>query len=236
MTNGLLHIGLLHETRQNHFCNTGDVIARSNACRSLVEEGLDTLKEAGAVTITGKGIHVTPEQRLRIAELAIMKGADPERVARELQWQEFEKLTSQILRREGYATANHFVFKNSERKYEIDVLGAKEPTVLCIDCKHWHHGSSPSKITAAATSQLIRTQSLSQVFHSYGKKHHIVGWHSVQLLPIVLTLVDLCSNMVDGVPVVSVFRLRDFLCQVGPCVDRLGFVSVPSSSQALLFS
>jgi len=236
MTNAILHISLLHETRQNHLCNTGDVVARSKACRSTVEEGLDKLEEAGAVTLTGDEIRVTPEQRLRIAELAIIKGADPERVARELRWQEFENLASQILRREGYATANHFVFKHSGRKYEIDVLGAKEPTVLCIDCKHWHHGSVPSKIAAAARNQLIRTQSLSEVFHSYGKKHHIVGWQSVQLLPIVLTLADLSSNVVDGVPVVSAFRWRDFLCQVSPWVDTLRFIDAPSCSQALLFS
>ena len=236
MTNAVLHISLLHETRQNNLSNTGDVVTRSKTCRSMVEEGLHELEEAGAVTLAGEEIHVTPEQRLRIAELAIIQGSDPERVARELRWQEFENLTGQILRREGYATANHFVFKHYGRKYEIDVLGAKEPTVLCIDCKHWHHGSAPSKIAAAARNQLIRTQSLSEVFHSYGKKHHLVGWKSVQLLPIVLTLADLSSNLFDGVPVVSAFRLRDFLCQVGPWVDRLRFVDVASCSQTLLFS
>ena len=236
MTNAALHVCLLHETRQNHLCNASEIVARSKTCWSIVEESLHNLEEAGAVTLTGEEIHVTPEQRLRIAQLAITTGADPERVARELRWQEFESLTTQILSREGYATANHFVFKHSGHKYEIDVLGAKEPIVLCVDCKHWHHGWATSKIVAAARNQLVRAQSLSEVFEFYGRKHHIVGWHSVQLLPIVLTLADLSSKLVDGVPVVSALRLRDFLCQVSPWIERLRFIDVPSCSQALLFS
>jgi Holliday junction resolvase-like predicted endonuclease len=236
MTNAALHVCLLHETRQNHLCNASEIVARSKTCWSIVEESLHNLEEAGAVTLAGEEIHVTPGQRLQIAQLAITKGADPERVARELRWQEFESLTSQILSREGYATANHFVFKHSGHKYEIDVLGAKEPIVLCVDCKHWHHGWAPSKIAAAVRNQLLRAQSLSEVFELYERKHHIVGWQSVQLLPIVLTLADLSSKLIDGVPVVSAFRLRDFLCQVSPWIERLRFIDVPSCSQALLLS
>jgi hypothetical protein len=236
MTNASLHVCLLHETRESHLCNTGEIVARSKTCRSVAEESLHNLEVAGAVTLSGEEIHVTPKQRLRIAQLAITKGADPERVARELHWQEFESLTSQILIREGYVTANHFIFKHSGHKYEIDVLGAKEPIVLCVDCKHWHHGWAASKVAAAAGNQLLRAKSLSEVFESYERKHHIVGWQSVQLLPIVLTLADLSPKLMDGVPIVSAFRLIDFLRQVSPWVERLRFVDVQSGSQARLLS
>jgi Holliday junction resolvase-like predicted endonuclease len=217
-------------------CKTGEILTRSKACMSVVEPLLLKLQEAGIVTLTDEKIQVTPEQRMRIAELAISMGADPENVARQLRWQEFEGIVARILGLEGYATANHFIFRHASRRYEIDVLGAKEPMVLCVDCKHWHHGWAPSKIMAAARNQLVRVQSLSEVFAFYGKKHRIVGWRSVRLLPIVLTLADVSMKLMDGVPIVSALRIRDFLCQVSPWIETLRFVDVPARSQALLVS
>jgi Holliday junction resolvase-like predicted endonuclease len=215
-------------------CKTSEIVAKSKVCLSIVEGFVVKLHEASVVTLTGEEIHITPEQRMRIAELAILEGVDPERVARELGWQEFEGLAAHILSREGYATANHFIFKHSARKYEIDVLGAKEPMVLCVDCKHWRHGWAPSKIMTAARNQLLRVQSLSEVFAFYEKKHHITGWRSARLLPIVVALADVSSKLMDGVPIVSALRLRDFLCQVSPWDERLRFVDIPAPTQARL--
>jgi Holliday junction resolvase-like predicted endonuclease len=227
---------LLHETRQSPVCKTSEIAAKSKTCLSVAEDLLVKLQGAGAVTLRDKEAHVTPEQRMRIAEIAISKGADPENVARQLRWQEFEGLAARILGLEGYATANHFIFRHAARKYEIDVLGAKEPMVLCVDCKHWHHGWAPGKIMAAARNQLVRVQSLSDVFAFYGKKHRIVGWRSVRLLPIVLTLADVSLKLMDGVPIVSALRFRDFLCQVSPWIETLRFLDVPVRSQVLLVS
>ncbi len=231
-----MHISLLHETKQNPACKTSEVMIRSKICRSLIEDSLVELQMAGAVTLADEVIYVTPEQRLRIAELAMTKGADPERVARELGWQEFESLAGRVLSREGYATSKHFILKHSGHKHEIDVVGAKEPLVLCVDCKHWHHGWAPSKIMKAAEQQLLRVQSLSEVFTTYRRKLRVMGWRSVRLLPAVLTLADLSSKMIGGVPIVSVLRLRDFLCQIDPWEETLRYVDVPPSLQTLLVS
>lgn len=233
-TSALLHTALLHETRQSPVCNTREIVVKSKTCLPLVKGFLVELQEEGGVTLRGEEIHITPEQRMRIAELAISKGADPERVARALGWQEFEGLAAHTLRREGYATANHFVFKHSARRYEIDVLGAKEPMVLCVDCKHWRHGWAPSKIMTAARNQLLRVHSLSKVFSLYEKKHHIVAWRSTRLLPVVVALADVSSRLMDGVPIVSALRLRDFLSHISPWDERLRFFDVPAYTQARL--
>ena len=231
-----MHIALLHETKQNSACKTREVVAKSGICWSVIEDSLFQLEMVGALTLAGDEIRITPGQRLRIAELAMTRGSDPERIARELKWQEFESLVGQILSREGYATSNHFIFKHSARKYEIDVLGAKEPLVLCVDCKHWRRGWARSRIFAAAQNQLLRAQSLSEVFAFYEKKHHITSWWSVRLLPVVLALADVSSKLVDGVPIVSALRLRDFLCRVNPWDERLRFIDIPVGSQTLLVS
>jgi hypothetical protein len=40
----------------------------------------------------------------------------------------------------------------------------------------------------------------------------------------------------DGVPIVSALRLRDFLCQISPWDERLRFVDTPVHTQARLVS
>jgi Holliday junction resolvase-like predicted endonuclease len=236
ITNTVLQTVLLRETRQNPVCRIREIALRSKICPSVVKGLLAKLKEAGIVTLTGEEIRVTLEQRVRIAELAISSGADPEKVARELRWQEFEALAAQILNREGYVTVNHFIFKHVARKYEIDVLAAKDSIVLCVDCKHWHHGWAQSRIMTAATNQFLRVQSLSEVFAFYEKRHHVANGQSLWLLPIVLTLADVSSRLVDGVPIVSALRFKDFLCQVSPWDEKLRFIDVPARSQAFLLS
>jgi Holliday junction resolvase-like predicted endonuclease len=226
---------LLQETRENPVCRTDGIVTKSKSCLALVEGFLHKLNEGGLIALADNEIQVTSEQRMRIAELAILTGADSERVARGLRWQEFEGLAAKILDVEGYATAKHFIFRNSARKYEIDVLGAKEPMVLCVDCKHWHHGWAPSRIMEAARNQMMRVLCLSETYALYGKLR-MGGWRSARLLPIVLTLADVSSKLVDGVPIVSVLRLRDFLCKVSPWDEQLRFVDAPARSQALLFS
>lgn len=234
MTSTILCTALLRETRKNLTCQINEVVESSKMCRSLVEESLLKLQERCAVVLSGQQIRLSLEQRLRIAELAIAVGADPERIARELRWQEFETFADQVLAREGFATLNHFVFKESGRRFEIDVMAAKEPIVLCVDCKHWHHGWAPSKIAAAARNQLLRVLRLSQAFPIGGRKLPSGSWRSVRLLPAVLTLADVSPKLIDGVPIVSALRFRSFLSEINPWLDELRFVDLPKCQLMLV--
>jgi len=233
MTSAIIHIALLHETRENRVCQIRDLAASMRTCASLVKESLVQLQDTGVLALEEEAVLVSPEERLRIAELAIASGADPARVAKELRWQEFESLADQLLVRDGFTTLIHFVFKAEGRRFEIDVVGAKETLVLCMDCKHWYHGWAPSKITAAARSQMLRVLCLSRVFQTYTRRLPIKNCRSVRLLPIVLTLADVSSRLVEGVPIVSVFRLRTFLSEVNPWVESLRFVDARMSPLTL---
>jgi len=234
MMSVVLCAALLRETRKNLTCQTSQVVASSKISRSLMQESLLRLRERGVVALAGEEIQVSLEQRLRIAELAIAIGADPERIARELRWQEFEAFADQVLARDGFATLNHFVFKDSGRRFEIDVVAAKEPIVLCVDCKHWHHGWAPSKIAAAARNQLLRVLRLSKAFPVGGRKLPTGSWRSVRLLPAVLTLADVSPKLIDGVPIVSALRFRSFLSEINPWVDELRFVDLPKCQLMLV--
>lgn len=224
MTKASTHIAVLRQTRRIPHCLVSDVEMGSKISRTLLEESLVELHETGALTLDGEEIRVSPEQRMRIAELAIALGCDPEKVARQLRWQEFETFADQVLNKNEYATTTHFVFKCATRRFEIDVLGAREPMVLCIDCKHWHHGWFPGKIMSAAKNQLFRVESLSHVFARHEERLRTIGWKSVRLVPLVVSLADLSSRFVDGVPIVSALRFRTFLSEISPWVDGVRFI------------
>jgi hypothetical protein len=44
------------------------------------------------------------------------------------------------------------------------------------------------------------------------------------MLPMLLTLADVSSRVVDGVPTVSALRFGTFLSEVGPWLEKLRFV------------
>jgi hypothetical protein len=234
MTSFVILNALLRETKRERLCQIRDLVARSKTCRSLVKELLRDLQEAGVVAVEGEEVRVATEGRLRIAGLAIAGGADPEKIMRELRWQEFEAFADHVLGRDGYATTTHFVFKASGHRYEIDVLGAKEPLVLCVDCKHWHRGCVPARLRTAVKNQLLRVHLLSESLRTYGRKLATADWQSVRLLPVILTLADVPLKLIDGVPVVSSLRLRSFVSEISPWLEKVRFVDVetrcPSSS------
>jgi hypothetical protein len=73
---------------------------------------------------------------------------------------------------------------------------------------------------------------LSKVFPTYLGRLSIGIWNSARLLPVVLTLADVSSRLVDGVPVVSALRFKSFLSELSPWVDQLRFVDARVSSLA----
>lgn len=219
-----LCVALLRQTGKNSHCQIGELVTSVRIGRASIEEVLRDLHEKGLVTLAGEVVIVSPEQRMRIAAAAVGQGSDPETISRHLRWQEFELLAGRVLAQSGYATKTHFVFKRDGRRFEMDVLGGKDPLLLCIDCKHWQYGWAPSRVSAAAKNQLLRVTSLSQTFRRYESILGTSQWKSVRMLPMLLTLADVSSRVVDGVPTVSALRFGTFLSEIGPWVEKLRFV------------
>ena len=100
--------------------------------------------------------------RLKLAVKAVALGADIERISGFLRWLEFEDIAAMALERNGYIVAKNVRFKCAGRKWEIDIVGCKKPLVICIDCKHWHHGMSPSALKKIVEAQVERTRAIAE--------------------------------------------------------------------------
>lgn len=185
------------------------------------EELLQKLQNDGLVYVRKGFVQVDSVQRLKLAVRAMELGADVERVSSVLEWQEFENMAAIALERNGYGVQRNLRFKHAGRKWEVDVVGCKKPVVMSIDCKHWHHGMSPSVLKKIAEEQRERTKALADSLPNPAVKIEFASWEIVILIPAVLSLTVGRSKLCDGVPVVPVLQLQDFVSQVPVYVNSL---------------
>ena len=162
---------------------------------------------------------MTTSVRLRLAYEAVRHGAI-QQVARALTWQEFEQFSEECLQAVGFDTKKGVTAKDDSRRWQLDVIAKKGSMILAIDCKHWESPGYDSKLSKAAEHQKLAVQAL---LHQMATKGEIDG-EGLQALPMILTLFEPRSRMVDGVVAVSVDQLADFLQGVSPYSSDLPFI------------
>jgi hypothetical protein len=182
---------------------------------------LTKLQNDGAVYVHRDIVEADSFRRLQLAVRIISLGVDIESVSSFLQWKEFESVTAVAFERNGYSAKKNLRFKYAGRKWEIDVVGFKQPLVVCVDCKHWHHGMSPSAVKKIVEEQGERTFSLAESLPNPMIKAEFVSWDYLKLVPAVLSLVPSRFKFYDKVPIVPVLQLQDFLRQLPAYADSL---------------
>jgi hypothetical protein len=150
--------------------------------------------------------------------------ADIGRVCRELDWREFEELTSRALEANHFSVTKHLAFRHNGHRYEIDLVGAKEPLLLCADCKHWSWGLGSSRIQNAARRQFERMRYLADEMPGLADRLGINAWRRAVILPTVITLSDTTRGLHEGIPIVPILRLRSFLKELNPVDHQLATI------------
>jgi hypothetical protein len=148
------------------------------------------------------------------AALALTKiGVDLGQVARSLTWKEFEGYCALAISAAGYLVRKNVRLRKPTR--QIDILAESTSLVLSIDCKHWGRGASSGGLRAAAVAQIERTEVCA--------KGTLTGLGRT-FLPVLLTMVDNQVRIVEGVPVVPLQALREFLSSVNRFDQGLCFI------------
>ena len=160
-------------------------------------------------------VTVSPQDRFKIAMLAAENGwLDSTAIG--LSWQEFEHFAEECLRLAGFEANRNVRIKDAKRSWQIDVVGTKSTLVLSIDCKHWKPPNYPSKFKQASAHQKAATMKL--LARNYPGAKGVVG------LPVILTLHDPNSVNVDGVVMLPIQKLPDFLSHITPFTPGLPFL------------
>jgi len=229
-----LEIKLLELTKRGRRLAIGELADALHTDARNIESKVQALSRQGFVASSGGLIEAETGQRMKLAELLIQTGHDPHHIARHLEWQEFEDFAEKSLRRNGFQTVKHLVFKTRKGRREIDLLAWNDNFVLAIDCKHWRRGISPSSARAAAAAQIERVVALSgrpDILTKNGLENRI----NRKILPVIFALCDSRERIVEGVPVVAVRKLVSFLYGLSPVDSTLRMIPVkPQPEQMLL--
>jgi len=199
---------------------------------NVVEKVLKNLADNGEVIFMNGEVMTTTQQRMGLAVLALKRGADAERVCKYLSWREFEDMAQIALDANGFRTKKHFHFKNSTRRYEIDIIGLREPLILAVDCKHWKKSWQRSATKRIATIQLERTEALRNNLDQMISKFGIKRWKSARLIPLILTLSETPIQHYKKVPIVTVHRFQNFLTELPSHIDNLAVIDIDIKSHA----
>ncbi len=187
------------------------VVRDANVPAQVTDKLLKKFRDAELIKWKDKTIEASSNQRAKIAIHAIKSGADFERVCRVLEWIEFENLAATAFEANNFVVKRRFRFKWAKRRWEIDVLGCREPLIACVDCKHWSHGWRGAAIRKAAEAQALRTKVLAEALPSLQKEIGLVQWRQATLIPVVLSLVPGPLKFYNEVPIVPILQIQDFL-------------------------
>jgi len=187
----------------------------------IADDMLKDFSKAGFIQLTGKVIEASLNQRVKIAIHAIRMGADFESVCNFLEWNEFEKIAATTFEFNHFNVIKGLRFKSAGRRWEVDVLGCREPIIVSADCKHWHHGWTRSAITKTIDAQMKRTQALANAAPTLREKIGLADWKEATLIPMVLSLFPAPLKFYRNTPVVPILQLQDFLNEMPAHIDSM---------------
>jgi hypothetical protein len=187
----------------------------------IADDMLKDFSKAGFVQIRGKVIEASLNQRVKIAIQAIRLGTDFESVCNFLEWNEFEKIAATTFEFNHFNVIKGLRFKGAGRRWEVDILGLREPIIVSADCKHWHRGWTKSAITKTIDAQIKRTQALANAAPTLREKIGLANWKEAALIPMVLSLFPAPLKFYRNTPVVPILQLQDFLNELPAHIDSM---------------
>lgn len=219
-------MGLLESTRGRTRVPVSHLCESIRESTELIRRNMVACEKKGLLTCVDDWVEIDSEQRLLLAMEALKANADVGRVCRVLDWREFEELTSKALEANGFRIAKHLVFKHDRRRHEIDLIGSKEPLLICADCKHWSSGLGRMRVQTAAKRQFERIRSLAGEMPGLADRLGITAWRRAVILPTVITLSDTTRGLYEGIPIIPILRLRSFLNEFNPLDRELATIVV----------
>jgi len=186
----------------------------------VAHEVLEKFSSEGVAQLKDKIVEVSSNQRVKLAIRAIRLGADFERACRALRWDEFESITAAAFLANNFAVTKGFRFKHSGRRWEIDVIGCREPIVACVDCKHWRHGWGRSASARAVEAQIERVKASARALASL-KELGLTNWKKATLVPVILSLIPAPFKFYKNTPIVPILKLPNFLNELPAHLNAL---------------
>ncbi len=155
-----------------------------------------------------------PSPSLDDLESMLREGEGIESIVKDMTWQDFEGIVSEIFSANGFRTFRNFRFSSKKKRYEIDVVAVAPPRIMLTDCKHWsvRQGKSTG-LRAAAEGQGRRAEEFASKMQEFGMLG-VERWKRAAIIPVVVTLYQESVIESNGTFVVPVFKLNSYIEEV----------------------
>lgn len=178
----------------------------------MLEKLLEKYEKSKLLYIRRGFVEADERQRMALAVYALKLGADVEEVCRFLDWSEFEQVTVLAFKANRYDVKRNFRFKWKRRKWEIDVLGLKQPLIVCVDCKHWNRGWRRAAIIKTVEAQVKRAEIFAKSIDLHVRRMpQILEWRKILVVPVIISLAPSPFKFYQNVPLVPILKLQNFL-------------------------
>ena len=110
--------------------------------------------------------------------------------------------------------------------WEIDVLAVKGRIVVCVDCKRWMKRLTASTMSRIVKAQMERVKALSKSLSKIMDTLLFLSEGKIFLIPVILSLVPASSKFCNGVPIVPILQLQNFLNELPANIHLLNLIEV----------
>ena len=176
---------------------------------------LDSLMHFGIGHITNDVYYFESGDRLKVAILLLENGASLDDITPEIDWKDFEGLTSEMLAAKNFAVMKNIRFKAPVM--EIDIVAIRMGITMLIDCKHWKY-TTPSAISNTVTKQIKRT------------RRYVEETSGAIAVPAIVTLYQHETEFVNNVPIIPITRFPSFVDEFYGHLDKMRTVSDDSNN------
>ncbi len=176
--------------------SAADMAVAAGIDMAAMQKMLEELAGNGIGRRAGDAFEFSAGDRLKAAILALGGGAGMDEVAQRLGWKDFEGLVAEILNAANFEVVRNLVLKKP--RMEIDVAGTRLGVSMLIDCKHWKRIGAPAMRRIAAR-QAGRA------------RHYVDSAYGETAIPVIVTLYQDETGMVDGIPVVPITHFASFV-------------------------
>ncbi|MGP3668091.1 MAG: restriction endonuclease [Candidatus Bathyarchaeota archaeon] len=168
---------------------------------------LNILLNEGLVNKVQENFTAEQLQKIMIGVKAVESGYTIETVSRYLSWEDFERIVQTIFEFKGYKTMIRKRLRVEGKIFEVDILAFNENLCFCVDCKHWKHGLSRSRIDEITKKQSERAKLVSLTLRKIEKR---VAKDSM-VIPLIVTLAEVPYKTFNMVPLTPILKLKSFL-------------------------
>ncbi|MFB6088759.1 MAG: hypothetical protein ABEK36_03205 [Candidatus Aenigmatarchaeota archaeon] len=127
-------------------------------------------------------------------------------------WQEFEEYTRNILEKFRFEVEFRKVFKDPERKYEIDVIGRGKQFIICIDCKFYKNKGRVNALRKEAKKHIEKVHRLKDLEDE-----------NKDYIPLIITSLDDSMLIENSCLFIPHFKLNNFLNNIHIYLDKLNY-------------